>query len=528
MTGVAALAICAAFTSCSKSDELYDPEVAKGISTEQAVANVYNSYNQAFIQTFGQPAANQDWGFGPSAKTRTYNVQGNLWHDPNYYNLEYDAKVTTAEKNMVFNYVNDVNNVETVDQITFTKYWVAQIWNGDKDQNAEGTKTPTSISYPNQNGATTEIVGAKHMDKLEIKEKDSDDSWIHCNNFNSADNQNYKEDGEGGRTLMWESGTFSFRNNNSQGSHISERYIIVPGANIDPSLSEFYYVCFDFEKAYTDAEKAAETTYFTYVGVDNNGAEQAVQTFSIRGYYTSTNMPTDQQIKDAVNNPNYKEIKNVSLKGYLYGDKHCDGDGNYTDWIVRISPARVVTSSDYDVRIMAEDLNAKADNGGTDDSDWDFNDVVLDLKFLGDDEVKICVVAAGGTLPLRINGEDALEVHGLYHQATDIMINTCRTEALQKKHPNHYNTSACPDFTRAISGVKAVKGKNIRLEVYKKLSNGEEKWVEMTATTGQPAAKFAVKPTVDYCNERQYISDKYNHFGEWVTTNGNLVWYNPD
>ena len=70
MTGVAALAICAAFTSCSKSEELYDPEAAKGISTEQEIANVYNSYNQAFIKTFGQVDPNVDWGFGKRANTR--------------------------------------------------------------------------------------------------------------------------------------------------------------------------------------------------------------------------------------------------------------------------------------------------------------------------------------------------------------------------------------------------------------------------------------------------------------------------
>ena len=59
MTGVAALAICAAFTSCSKNEELYDPEQI----TKNEVAQVYENYNRAFIATFGQPAANHKWGF---------------------------------------------------------------------------------------------------------------------------------------------------------------------------------------------------------------------------------------------------------------------------------------------------------------------------------------------------------------------------------------------------------------------------------------------------------------------------------
>lgn len=507
MTGMAALAICAAFTSCSKETNVYNPDQPK--------QDIQATYEQNFIKVFGQPAANQDWGFGSGAGTRTWNVNGNQWHDGVNYNYEYDAKVTTDEKNKVFNYVNDKNNVETVNQIPYTEYWVTQIWNGNKDANATGAKAPASISYPNQNGATTTIIGGAQMDKLEIKETQSADSWIHCNNFNGADNNDWKEGGEGGRTLMTSSGTYSFRYTNSQSSYLSEKYIIVPGEKIDASLAGFYYVCFDFEKGYTDAEKAQETTYFTYVGVDNNGAEQAVQTFSIPGYYTSTNMPTDQQIKDAVNNPNYKEIKNVSVKGYLYGDKHCDGDDNYTDWIVRISPAKV--KSNYDIRIIGEDLSA-----GEDGNDFDFNDVVFDVKFTGDNTAKICIVAAGGTLPLRVAGQ---EVHGLFHQDTNIMINTNAADA---GYPNqaYEQRDNLPTFDITLTGVKAANGKNIKIEVEKEV-NGVKQWVELKANDGEPAAKIGVKPGFDYCNERQGISSKYPLFTQWVQ-NVDVVWYLKD
>ena len=507
MTGMAALAISAAFTSCSKDTDVYN--------SDQPKQDIQATYEQNFIKVFGQPAANQDWGFGSGAGTRTWNVNGNQWHDGVNYNYEYDAKVTTDEKNKVFNYVNDKNNVETVNQIPYTEYWVTQIWNGNKDANATGAKAPASISYPNQNGATTTIIGGAQMDKLEIKETQSADSWIHCNNFNGADNNDWKEGGEGGRTLMTSSGTYSFRYTNSQSSYLSEKYIIVPGEKIDASLAGFYYVCFDFEKGYTDAEKAQETTYFTYVGVDNNGAEQAVQTFSIPGYYTSTNMPTDQQIKDAVNNPNYKEIKNVSVKGYLYGDKHCDGDDNYTDWIVRISPAKV--KSNYDIRIIGEDLSA-----GEDGNDFDFNDVVFDVKFTGDNTAKICIVAAGGTLPLKVADQ---EVHGLFHQDTNIMINTNAADA---GYPNqaYEQRDNLPTFDITLTGVKAANGKNIKIEVEKEV-NGVKQWVELKANNGEPAAKIGVKPGFGYCNERQGISSKYPLFTQWVQ-NVDVVWYLKD
>ena len=97
--------------------------------------------------------------------------------------------------------------------------------------------------------------------------------------------------------------------------------------------------------------------------------------FTLSGYYNNNNLPSDQDLLNAFGNPNYTSIKSgsVSVTGYLNGDKHCDGDDNYTDWIVRISPAKVKgTTINYEGRIMAEDLTVDSN------SDWDFNDVVFD------------------------------------------------------------------------------------------------------------------------------------------------------
>ena len=60
MTGVAALAICAAFTSCSKSEELYD----QGAIDKQKVENKVNSFEEAFTKRYGTIDKNNDWGFG--------------------------------------------------------------------------------------------------------------------------------------------------------------------------------------------------------------------------------------------------------------------------------------------------------------------------------------------------------------------------------------------------------------------------------------------------------------------------------
>ena len=509
MIGFAAVA----FAACSNHDfETYTPEQL-----------VKAEYDAKFISEFGQPGPQQDWGFGATTRafTRTYNVQGNLWHDPAYYNLEYDAPVTTAEKNMVFNYVNNKNNVETVEQISFTQYWVAQIWNGENDENADGDKAPVSTSYPDQNGTTTTIIGGAHMDKLDILEKAG--TWTHCNNFNDADNNDWieKEETGGveGRTLMWESGTLSFRYINSDGSHMSEKYIIVPGEKIHSSLKGFYYVCFDFEKGYTDTEKAGETSYGKCQKWVSQATEQnpnagywQEQNWNLQGFYNDAN---DATLKAKLEEQ-YGNVKDITFNGYLYGQQHFDGDDNYTDWIVRISPAKV-RGRNYTGRIMAEDLTPQTK------SDWDFNDVVFDFAF--ENNKAYCLLqAAGGTLPLSIGGSldddgfpildeegnvaNSYEVHEWFDVNVKTMVNT--GDGVERDPVEIELTDK--NYTAASQILICVKK--------------DGNWIPITAFQGQPAAKFVTYTTVDWVDEHATIKGAYPDFIEYVENGSG--YFNPD
>ena len=60
MTGIAAIALCAAFTSCSRDFEAPTEEELAQIEAQKA----FTKYENAFTTAFGQPAADQDWGFG--------------------------------------------------------------------------------------------------------------------------------------------------------------------------------------------------------------------------------------------------------------------------------------------------------------------------------------------------------------------------------------------------------------------------------------------------------------------------------
>ena len=63
MTGITALAMSGLFTSCT-----HDMSGYVGNTTE----TIKKNYENAFVETFGQPAENQDWGFG----TRVAGVRG--------------------------------------------------------------------------------------------------------------------------------------------------------------------------------------------------------------------------------------------------------------------------------------------------------------------------------------------------------------------------------------------------------------------------------------------------------------------
>ena len=59
MTAATAIALCGTFISCTHDD----------ITTGNGKINVVENYETAFISRFGQPGANQDWGFGSSLTT---------------------------------------------------------------------------------------------------------------------------------------------------------------------------------------------------------------------------------------------------------------------------------------------------------------------------------------------------------------------------------------------------------------------------------------------------------------------------
>ena len=166
----------------------------------------------------------------------------------------------------------------------------------------------------------------------------------------------------------------------------------------------------------------------------------------------------------------------------------------------------------FDVRIIAEDLSA------TDNTDFDFNDVVFDVTFDEEDDTKatVTLLAAGGTLPLTVDGH---EVHEKFGKPVKCMINTNANKILNEdlKKQGYTYANGLDPVSFEVTGInKNNRGKDIVIKVQKKNEQGDDEWYIIDAVEGKPAAKIAVDPKFQWCDEKQSLKGKYKNFTEWV------------
>ena len=273
------------------------------------------------------------------------------------------------------------------------------------------------------------------------------------------------------------------------------------------------------ENFYVAADKVTLDQSYQVNGTpaDLDGIKNAVilKEFTVNGqkYQSVINLPKIQQLVSQ----GYVPVKDNSLQEWVQVGT---SDGYYSDWIVTLTEAKRIDDgpdpTKFSVRVMAEDLSA------TDASDFDFNDVVFDVAYTeGQSTATITLLAAGGTLPLRVNstnGVGGFEVHAAFGEyPTTTMINTGWTGS------NGANNVApavltIENFsaTDEASFLAAVKA--IRIEVRKTLSTGDYEWLEMKAEAGEPASKFAVPVGTTWCTERTSIKAQYETFAEWART----------
>ena len=230
MTLAAFALVSSAFISCSNDEGVaYDPTAKK-----------VNDYNAAFVARYGQPAANQDWGFGT---TRSVDVNSNQWEENGYV---IPKAITDREREVVMKWFTDNKNPQS-ETVNLTNYFVQNVGHGN-----------VSYTCVDGNGVSHTAVGSNQMDWIfcgpgrylndwegmtEPAPYTSNDGDEHINNFNA-------QSGEIQHILYTGTEYFgyhdSFQDNNSGSKYRTvNRNFVLRFIEVDGEVG--CYVGFDYE-----------------------------------------------------------------------------------------------------------------------------------------------------------------------------------------------------------------------------------------------------------------------------------------
>jgi len=442
MFGMAVLALA----SCSKSSDVYDPTASKDRA----------QYEQAFINAFGVPASNQDWGFGTSSFTRGATT------------------ATRAAGDFGFTVSNDYS-------ATFSKAYfdaIQQVMpeggpttgNGDYEFLSTGS---FDFSFIFSRTSASDEIGYYYYkaedgiaSRTEVMIKSSTDSPVNYYQCQWS-NGSWESPGEQAGFDIWSWGA----------TQVRAKVITI---NVPAGYRVGFYIenkSAGYPRTYSNRSLNADGEYYSAVVEQVSGATAGTFLVGLEDWKRSEG--GDNDCNDIIMSVNKGTTPPVVI------------DPSEPDPV--ISGGDDDEEFNADVRIMAEDLNA------SEKSDFDFNDVVFDVQWI-DGGAKIRIMAAGGTYPLRINGEDALEVHGLFNVSTKTMVNTfsgqkTRYASVIKTITGNFINSSTNENDASLIKVEVNKGTG---------------YIELTAPTGKVASKICVDPKVDWCDEYQDIDKKWD------------------
>ena len=510
-SGIAALLLCGAFTSCSH-DIGFDEQAYK--------KQVQDTYEQAFIARFGTPSANQDWGFGSSAasaRTRAAAPAVPSWAPAPYYSGKtFNATLAAAKYNTWENSGWDDNFFQiwyTPQNVYFNNYsddYLAQTRNAILSQIPEGQNNlekavQTGYSLTTKGGPVT-LTPIYH-------------------NSSSADMISYY---------------YYPKNSKPSVAEIKKMNKYVVSYMADPDICKlenghesFYH--YTFRLVYVDANGKAsynfpadyeicfiitnyDLAHMTTLGINGMNAwgwpttvtiDQTPEFYGDGALNTeihSSNLGSWKLPAYGVSDPAtpHAAVFAIGEKSYVGFEDWVDFD--YNDVIFEVegtgggTPVPPVEEWE-ELRVIAEDLSVG------ESTDFDFNDIVFDVRRYTKttenhkkDDVELIFRAAGGTLPLYVAG---YEVHEVFGVDRDVMVNTnAQAKGLKgedkdpvtiKLSPNQYSGSEIGEIANSID-IYVIKGGVI---------------CHLYAPVGEIASKIGVKCDYDWCNERQDIDDKY-------------------
>ena len=507
--GLLALVVGGFTASCADKDGDYVP-----VGQQKATA-----YADAFKELIGgEVAPNHDWGFTKTsivsepAGTRVAAVNSNQWFDgvtEQFKHLVKPADVTAREEQVVSDWFKN-NQHPTCDPIYLSEFFVQQVHFGTKSYN--GT---------DNNGHAQSVVGGSHMDYLYAWDP-SKNALDHINNFNTSA-PSREGSGLNNMQLMQNSSTETF------GFHES----------FNSDNQRYYY-----EKNVNWVIKAipVDGVWGYYVGFD-------YESHGNQGEYNPDGFFDDRIVKIVPGNGVYN---------YTPGSSSSSSTTTRTD---SIELRRIVTQG----RVFCEDLGTSAERMTK--SDIDFNDAVFDAKiwrlskktvnytnnvesgrsgelegaYSGGLEngkykyiAEIRLLAAGGTVPLKIGGNNGFEIHAKFGEGNNktightTIINTMGAPS-QANFSTTVSTETCDAVTVEVDITSLVAGKTeigldiIPIDVLWVSQTGESVG-ELTADFGKAPQKLCVPIGTSWVYERIPITEAYADFASYATSREPKFW----
>ena len=591
ITAAMAVAVSGALVSC------HDDEIT-GSAVEQKIQAFEDLFVQAFGKPdpnhtwgFGDPIVVEE------ARTRAeVNVNGNLWNSRPSLGETEEADVLKYMDMTLAEMTQKGNKYAKEFPVNLVNYFVTQVHTGDdRYGTAQSPNNKTVLGSSKMNNLHIAMVESAARPNSSIRGAlpGGEGDWEHVNNFNAGTSQDW-----GGNTMFINSGTFDFAYESSEDSKYHNRWIVVKGSDIDAAkYGNYYYVCFDFEGVPNECITYYEFYYTSESGSREhgngqlNGYFETLQDIKNAGI-TSLNDGAGRYI-----NVNNIAESDFTINRWGQDNMLFRGDNNYSDWIIRLVAAtpkvdipkvkvqtttggkttRVIKSGEQVVqsgRVFCEDIVAAQYKY----EDLDYNDVVFDAAivhnyrklistyydkdnnlipstpenpnpkieydFSGIDGqadgyseyyAKVCLLAAGGTLPISIQiGQDnEIQFNGEIHnilgkKSSSIMINTISKDERERVSMATVDYNPAVDLTHKVDDVTTDKfaldknkvidiNRNIKLDVQ---YDNVAATIESKYYGGQrdvvASAKFMVPLGTPWAKERVNIAKAYEDFPKWV------------
>ena len=486
ITGAMALLAGFYLTSCTHDDVGYDNLYEEKTQTfEKAFKNLYGQIDPKHDWGFTPIDVNFDSNISASqAATRGINANANEWADPTkqYGGWIVPDPLTDAQKDKVRRYFQTHPNPDGV-TFSYKDFFVQQVYKGGT--NLVGSQSP-EVYYAASGQKINSSKQMDHLTCGSYGEgAETRYYYDHIEKFNEGDateldvlNNGQYVGGTSHRdkiALMVDSKSdcFGYWNSNGSIGH-NDMYIIVAGSEIqkwentktadwngetqNADVSGMWFVGFDFEQLV--GNDVYTNNFYEYNGKQYH-------------YLIAETNQYCGDLKHIDPEPQGDEVGKLLKDGYLPVNNSANkdwvkpqgcADGYYSDWIVRVIPGvkkdtsndqqeeheTHITSNKYTAkrhliidkgRIFVEDLyNATR-------ADIDYNDAVYDAiiwydydvevdRSLGKDSiqtiedgekkfrVEMALLAAGGTIPLKIAGDKFGDVHQAFGVGLTTIVNT--------------------------------------------------------------------------------------------------------